>query len=174
MTAPGTGTATRTAPITMIDVRHLMWRIEADLRILRAQHSMISTEREESIMSDLIAFVYRNYVDQIEFRFVSDSYGHAVHRVRYALTRNWSGDDDDDSGGLRFVDLRGSSFAVIVSYASGWTSLSPDARAGFLQALRCFWGPIANVPDGPGYWTNSDRTYGSGGLGAVRSVFRSY
>jgi hypothetical protein len=157
----------------MIDVRHVMWRIDSDLRILRVQHNMTTQEREEGIMNDLVAFVYRSYIEQIEFRFVRPASNTAPYRVRYAVTRSWAGEDDDDSGGLRYCDLRGTSFMVVVSYSEAWTTLPPNEKAAFLQGLRLPWGPAADVADGPGYWT-SDRTYGSGGLGVVRSVFRPF
>lgn len=172
MTYPGTGTLSRTASITMVDVRHVMWRIISDLCVLRSHHRMIDQEREEGIAHDLTAFIYRNYIDEVEFRFVNDSTGTASYRVRYALNRGWSG-DDNDSGGLRYCDLRGTSFSVVISYTEAWQNLSSDDKVAFRDGLKRPWGRAADVADGAGYWT-TDRTYGSGSLGAERSVFRPY
>ncbi len=172
MTYPLTNTLTRTTSITMTDVRHVLWRIASDLRVLRAQHAMLTAEREEQIREDLIAFIYRNFVDQIEFRFVHPATNTACYRVRYALTRSWSGDDDDGSGGLRFRDLRGTTFSVIISYTRLWINLSENDKIVFRKTLKRSWDRAEDVADGSGYWT-TDRNYGSGGLGASRSVFRA-
>ena len=173
MSNPGTGTLTRTASITMIDVRHVLWRIATDLRVLRAQHGLISAELEQDIADDLLLFIYRNYIDQIEFRFVDSASKTRKYAVRYALTRSWSGEEDDDAGGLRYRDLTGTSFTVVISYSATWTALSQQAKTAFLQSLKGTWGPAEAVRDGVGAWA-TDRTFGSGGLGATRSVFRSY
>jgi len=134
---------------------------------------MIDQEREEGILNDLTAFIYRNYADRIEFQFVSDTAGTATYRVRYSLSRNWAGDQDDDSGGLRYRDLRGTTFGAVISYSDSWKRLSADEKTSFREGLQRSWGPAADVADGPGYWM-TDRTYGSGALGAERSVFRAY
>lgn len=173
MSNPATGTLTRTASITMIDVRHVLWRMESDLRVLRAQYGLINAEREQEIANDLLLFIYRNYIEQIEFRFVDPITNTRKYGVRYALMRNWSGDEDDDAGGLRYRDLAGTSFTVVISYSSTWNALSAQAKADFRQTLKRPWGPADDVRDGSGAWA-TDRTYGSGGLGATRSVFRSY
>jgi len=134
---------------------------------------MITAEGEAAISSDLQAFVYRNFVDQIEFHFVDRIAGTASYRVRYAFTRAWAGAQDDDSGGLRYQNLSNARFAVVVTYSATWQALPTAEKAAFNSTLQCAWGPAAAVSDGAGYWT-SDRTYGSGGLGAARSVFRAY
>jgi hypothetical protein len=156
----------------MTDVRHVLWRIASDLRVLRAQHGLISTQFETEIAEDLLLFIYRNYIDQIEFRFLDLETNTRKYAVRYMLTRSWSGDEDDDTGGLRYRDLTGTSFTVVISYSATWKALSAEAKATFRQSLKRTWGPAADVPDGAGAWV-TDRTYGSGGLGATRSVFRS-
>lgn len=171
MSNPSTGTLTRTASITMTDVRHVLWRIASDLRVLRAQHGLISAEREQDVVYDLLLFIYRNYIDEIEFRFVDPSTATRKYAVRYGLTRGWSGDEDDDAGGLRYQDLTGTSFSVVISYSAIWKTLSAQAKAAFRQSLKRPWGPADDVRDGAGTWA-ADRTYGSGGLGAARSVFR--
>ncbi|MGQ0713722.1 MAG: HORMA-1 domain-containing protein [Gemmatimonadaceae bacterium] len=174
MSTSSTGTLTRTASITMIDVRHVLWRIASDLRVLRAQHGLITAEREQDVLEDLLLFIYRNYIDQIEFRFVDDATN--VCRdgsVRYAISRNWAGNEDDDSGGLRYRDLRGTSFSVVVWYSATWKALSESEKATFRKSLKRPWGPADDVRDGAGAWV-TDKTYGSGGLGATRSVFRAY
>lgn len=173
MGTSSTGTLTRTASITMTDVRHVIWRIETDLRVLRAQHGLISADREHDVVHDLQLFIYRNYIEQIEFRFVDTSTQGRRYAVRYSLTRAWSGDDDDEAGGLRYQDLSATSFGVIITYSSAWSALPEQAKAAFRQSLNRPWEPAADVRDGAGAWA-ADRTYGSGGLGAARSVFRSY
>lgn len=173
MGTSATGTLTRTASITMTDVRHVIWRIETDLRVLRAQHGLITADREQDIIHDLQLLIYRNYIVQVEFRFVDTSTQRRRYAVRYSLTRAWSGDEDDEAGGLRYQNLTGTSFGVIITYSSGWSTLSGQAKAAFRQSLKRAWEPAADVPDGAGSWA-TDRTYGSGGLGATRSVFRPY
>ena len=173
MTNSTTGTLTRTASITMTDVRHVLWRIETDLRVLRAHHGLITAEYEQHVLADLLLFIYRSYVERIEFGFVDSVATTRKYAVRYALTRNWSGEDDDDAGGLRYQDLRGTLFKVLIWYSPTWKALPPRDKAAFLQTLKIGWGPVADIPDGAGSWA-ADRTYGSGGLGATRSVFRSY
>jgi hypothetical protein len=168
-----TSTITRTASITMTDVRHVLWRIESDLRVLRAQHGLITAQREQDVRDDLLLFIYRNYVDQIEFRFVDPTTNACRDgTVRYAISRAWSG-DDDDSGGLRYRDLSGTLFSVVVSYSTTWNELSENEKAAFRQSLKRPWGPAAEVSDRGGVWV-TDKTYGSGGLGATRSVLRFY
>ena len=173
MSNPATGTLTRTASITMTDVRHVLWRILSDLRVLRAQHGLITAQFESDVAEDLLLFIYRNYVDQIEFRFVDSATNTRKYAVRYSLTRSWSGDQDADAGGLRYRDLTGTSFAVVISYSATWKALSAQTKAAFLQSLKGSWGSAADVRDGAGAWV-TERTYGRGGLGATRSVFRSY
>ncbi len=173
MTGPGVGTLTRTAAITIVDVRHVLWRIQSDLRVLRAYHGVITPEREAAISNDLVAFVYRNFIEQIEFLFVDRTLGKAAYRVRYVFTREWAGSQDDASGGIQYQNLVNAEFSVVVTYSTNWLALSAAEQAAFKATLQCVWGPADTVSDGAGYWT-SDRTYGSGGLGAARSVFRAY
>ncbi|MGH9891054.1 MAG: hypothetical protein ACREA0_03540 [bacterium] len=173
MTVPGTSTLTRIGAVTIVDVRHVLWRIQSDLRVLRAYHGMITSEREGAIATDLTTCVYRGFVDQFEFLFVDRTLGTASHRVRYAFTRERVGSQDDASGGLQYQNLTNAEFTVVVAYSTTWQALSPADKEAFSSTLLCAWGPAAAVSDGAGYWT-SDRTYGSGGLGAARSVFRAY
>lgn len=174
MTGPGVGTLTRTAAITMVDVRHVLWRIQTDLRVLRAQHAMITAELELAIAEDIAAFLYRNFIEQVEFRFVDRTAGTASWRTRYAFTREWTGSQDDDAGGLQYQNLQNTDFKVVVTYSASWYALPAAEKEAFrATGLKCAWGPAGAVRDGAGYWT-SDRTYGSGGLGATRSVFRAY
>jgi hypothetical protein len=173
MSNPGTGTLTRTTSITMTDVRHVLWRIASDLRVLRAHHGLITSEREQGVVDDLLLFIYRNYIDEIEFRFVDPVTNTRKYAVRYELTRSWSGAEDDDAGGLRYRDLTGTWFSVVISYSATWNALSAQARADFRQSLKRPWGVADDVRDGTGAWA-TDRYYGSGGLGASRSVFRAY
>src|SRR5687768_6269188 len=97
----GTGTLTRTTSITITDVRHVLWRIASDLRVLRVQHGIVTAQFENEAIEDLLLFIYRNYVDQVEFRFVDQITNARRYAVRYALSRSWSGEQDDDAGGLR-------------------------------------------------------------------------
>jgi hypothetical protein len=173
MGTSSTGTLTRTTSITMTDVRHVIWRIETDLRVLRAQHGLITADREQDVVHDLQLFIYRNYVQQIEFRFVDTTTQRRRYAVRYSLTRAWSGDEDDEAGGLRYQDLSGTTFGVIITYSSAWSALPEQAKATFRQSLKRAWEPAADVVDAAGAWA-TDRAYGSGALGAARSVFRSY
>ena len=171
MTTPTTGTLTRTASVTLTDARHVLWRIATDLRALRLHHGLITTAYEEEVTYDLLQFIYRGLVDEIEFRFVAVGSNTRTYAVRYAMTRDWSGDDDDDAGGLRYLDLTGTSFQLTVTYSSTWRALPADAQTVFRRGLKRSWGPVNDVHDGVGAWV-TDRTYGSGGLGATRSVFR--
>lgn len=173
MSSPATGTLTRTGSITIVDVKHVLWRLATDLRILRVQHGLITPERERDVVEDLLLFVYRNYIEQIEFLFVDLATNTRKYAVRYPLTRSWAGDQDDDAGGLRYRDLSGTSFSVVIRYSQTWNALSEQDRSAFRQQLKRPWGAAADVADGVGAWV-TDKTYGSGGLGATRTVFRSF
>lgn len=173
MTHPTTGTLTRTVSVTMTDVRHVVWRIGSDLRGLRAQYNMITAEMEEAVIADLTAFVYRGFIDNIEFRFLDKTTAAGRFRVQYPLTRARSDDRDDDSGGIRYRDLGNTDFSVIVTYSQAYLALPSAEREAFRRALKCSWGAAARIADGAGYWT-TDRSYGSGALGASRSVFLPY
>ena len=168
-----TATQTRTASITLTDVRHVLWRMTSDLRVLRAEHGMLTEAFEASIANDLTAFIYRDFINSVEFAFVAPTTNTAKFRVAYSLIRTWSGESDDDSGGLRYCDLTGTTFSVFVTYTATWTSLAEAEKQAFCETLKCSWGPATRAPHGTGRWT-TDRSYGSGSLGAARSVFRPY
>lgn len=169
MTSPGTGTLTRTVAITMVDVRDVMWRIQSDLRTLRAQHAMITETYEVNVSADLVQFVYRNFVEEIRFEFLRNGVVQPGS-IAYSLTRQWQGSESDPNGGLRYRDLRGLTFAIATQTTSVWRALTPAAQAEFYGQLKCSWGPAAANPVA-GVWTE-DRTYGSGSLGASRLVLR--
>lgn len=172
MTGPATGTLTRTTTITMVDVRHVLWRIQSDLRALRAYHHMITAEREEQITADIAAFVYRNYIETAEFIFVDPKTQTASMRVKYALSRDRADSRDDNSGGLQYQDLTGTDFMVVIAHSPNWWELAAADQKAFMETLQCAWGPVDPVADGIGHWT-SDRNYGSGALGAARATFRA-
>lgn len=167
-----TGTATRTGTITLTDVKHVMWRICSDLRVLRVHHNMMTQEREEEFAEDLLLWIFRNYASTIEFSFYDAGSNTRRFAVKYAIDRAWGG-DDQDSGGLRYADVTGTQFRVTVSTNDDYGRLSSADLEGFHRALKMPW-PTQSVrlTDGQGFWT-SDRSYGSNGLGVARSVFRS-
>jgi hypothetical protein len=169
MTSPGTGTITRTVAITMIDVREVMWRIQSDLRILRAQHGMITDTREAELSEDLLQFVYQNFVEEIHFQFLRDGVVQPGS-IAYALNRQWEGGESDSNGGLRYRDMRGLTFDISLTTTAGWQSLTPEQQMVFYQGLKTAWGPGGTRPVA-GVWTQ-DRIYGSGSLGATRLVLR--
>ena len=169
MTSTGTGTNTRSATITMTDVREVLWRIQSDLRTLRVQHQMIDEAFELGAIADLQQFIYRNFVDRISFEFER---GGVVQpgSVAYSLSRQWQGEDGDPSGGLRYRDLRGCAFAIVLNTTSIWDRLSVTERKEFYEGLTMAWGS-ATPRAIAGVWT-ADRAYGSGGLGASRLVLK--
>lgn len=169
MTSPAIGTLTRTASVTMTDVRDVLWRIQSDLRTLRAQHQMIDEAHEVSLAADLQQFVYRNFVDAIRFEFLRDGVVQPGS-IAYALNRQWQGSESDPSGGLRCRDLRGLTFSVCMQNTSVWHELAPQAQTEFYGGLQWNWRPIGTRPVA-GVWT-PDRTYGSGALAASRLVLR--
>lgn len=171
MTYPGVSTLTRTAAITMVDVRHVMWRIQSDLCALRAHHGMIDQTREDDITYDLTLLVLRGFISRVEFRFVDSTSGTRRYAVRYDMDRNRVNDVDDKAGGLRWQDLRGTSFSSIIHYTPAFGALTTSQQMAVRRELKRPWGPASDVTDGAGQWSE-DRTYGSGSLGAARSVFK--
>jgi hypothetical protein len=172
MTYPGVNTLTRTAAITMVDVRHVMWRIQSDLCALRVHHGMIDLRYEEETLYDLTLLVLRGFISRVEFRFVDSTYGTRRYAVRYDVDRNRGDVADDESGGLRWQDLRGTWFQTFIVYTAAYRMLTQSQQAALRAELKTAWGPAADVADGAGQWI-SDRTYGSGSLGAARSVFKA-
>ena len=169
MTLPGTGTLTRTLAITLVDVREVMWRIQSDLRTLRAQHAMITEAYEIDLSADLVQFVYRNFAEQIRFEFLRDGVVQ-LGSIAYNLTRQWQGEESDSNGGLRFRDMHGLTFNISLTPTSVWHALTPEQQRDFYRELKTGWGPAGARPVA-GVWTQ-DRTYGSGLLGATRLVLR--
>ncbi len=164
-----TGTLTRTSTITMTDVRDVLWRIQSDLRILRAQHAMIEEAYETALSADLLQFVYRNFLTEIRFEFLRAGVVQPGS-VAYALTRQWQGSESDASGGLRYRDLRGLTFSVATETTEVWRTMTAAQRAEFFGGLQLPWGYSGTRPTA-GIWT-ADRSYGSGALGAQRLVLR--
>jgi len=157
----------------LIDVRDVMSRVQGDLRILRAHYRMISEEYELKLAEDLLQWVYRNLVQHFDFSFYDRSTRVRSHAVRYSITRAWAGDHADRSGDLRFAPIAGSDFRVTVTPNLVWAGLSLSGRQAFYATLNLRWGPeTVQLIDAAGSWT-TDHTYGSGALGATRSVFRS-
>jgi hypothetical protein len=173
MTSPMIGTLTRTATITLTNVRDVFWRIQTDLRVLRAQHGMITAEYEEQVAADLLLFIYRNYIKVIEFRFTNRTTGQRMDgSTQYDISRNFAGSADDDGGGLRQRNLSQAEFNIVVWYSDVWKTLTESERAAFRNSLKLTWGLAADAAPGGGAWV-SDRTYASGSLSATRSVFRA-
>ena len=166
---PGTGTLTRTAAITIVEIREVMWRIQSDLRTLRAQHGMMTEAYELGVCADLTQFIWRNFLEEIRFEFLRDGVVQPGS-IAYTLTRQWQGNESDASGGLRYRDLRGLSFAIGTRATDVWRALSPAQRTEFYAQLETPWGPGGTRPVA-GVWT-PDHTYGSGSLGASRLVLR--
>ena len=167
----GTETLLITRAITLIDVRDVMSRIHGDLRVLRAHYRMISEDYELKLADDLLQWVYRSYAQHFDFSFYDRSTMVRSHAVRYSISRAWTGDHSDRSGDLRYAPIAGSSFHVTVTPNRAWTHLGPSEQRTFYATLQLVWGPeTVKLIDAAGSWT-TDHTYGSGGLGATRSVF---
>src|SRR5947207_2114280 len=135
--AYGTGTLTRSATdigsITMVNVREVMWRIQTDLRTLRALHRKVSEQWEANMLQDLQILIYRGYIEEIDLVF-TDAYDRLQPgSVNYAITRVWQGSTSDDGGGLRYFDSTQMNFALLVTYSAAWWALSPQERLAIQQ-----------------------------------------
>lgn len=167
----GTNTVTRSTTVTLVDVRHVIWRLQGDLRVLRALHRMIDVQREEALGHDLQLWVYRGYTDQITFRFVTPS-RILSYALQYTFTRGRQNEVDEASGGLKYQSLEGAEFEPLVTPKAAWLALTTADRKAFQATLQLQWGPASPADDGAGAWV-VDRKYGNGALGAVRAVYRS-
>ncbi len=133
---------------------------------------MMTEAREAALAEDLLQWIYRNYVHEIGFDFYHPSTSTRVHAIRYSITRTWAGDEDDLSGGLRYADVAGTEFRVILKPNESWAALPSGDQQTFYGTLNLAWGDnTLTLNDAGGVWT-TDRMYGSGQLGATRSVFR--
>ena len=162
---------TRTAAITMVNVRDVMWQIQADLRTLRAIHQMITVADEEAFAGDLTMWVYRGYAAEIQFWFLEAS-GVPRYGTTYSLERQWAGQPGGEAGGLERVGLSGTTFSLRVIYSPTWLRLTNEERQTFYKSLQRTWTPAQRVQTYGGSWT-TDRTYASGALAATRSVYRA-
>jgi hypothetical protein len=164
-------TMTRTAAVTMTDVRDVMWHLRTDLRTLRVMHQMITEAKEGEHVADLTQWVYRGYAQEIQFWFM-EANGAPRYGTTYSVNRQWSGQPGQEAGGLQYVNLQGTTFNVHVVTTPAWRALNSAQRDAFYQTLQGTWGPAAAVRTSGGSWTQ-DRVFASGALAASRSVYRA-
>ena len=164
-------TMTRTAAVTRTDVRDVMWHIQTDLRALRAMHQMITEAKEAEHANDLTQWIYRGYAQEIQFWFCEPN-GVPRYGTTYSVNRQWGGQAGQDAGGLKYVDLKGTTFSLYVVYSPTWRALSVAEREAFYQTLAGQWTSSPSVRASGGTWTQ-DRVYASGVLAATRNVYRA-
>ena len=157
--------------ITHVDVRNVMWKIRSDIGQLRIFHSIFSVDYEENLSSDLFQWVYRGYVDQIRFEFYKPSNLIACFAINYLIIRGQILSTNDDAGTIRYLDLKGTSFRVRITYSQAWLNLSSQEKDAFYTDLNLSWGPLSfELQYSGGSWA-SDKTYSSNSLGARRSIY---
>jgi hypothetical protein len=134
-------------------------------------HQMITEAKEAEHAADLTQWVYRGYAQEIQFWF-RDANGVPRYGTTYALNRQWSGQAGQDAGGLKYVDLQGTTFYLYVVYSPAWRALSVAEREAFYQTLAGQWASSPGVRTAGGTWSQ-DRVFASGALAATRNVYRA-
>ena len=165
-----TNTLTRISTITHTDVRHVIWKIRADLTQLRIFSRLFTIDYENNTSNDLFQWTYSGYADAIFFEFyASDNI--CKYAVKYTVQRGYSVTTNDDAGNLPFYALSYLNFRVRIGTNPSWLQLTDIQRQAFYATLSPGWGPSKDsIRYGNGNWTTSN-VYSSNGLSANRSVF---
>ena len=167
-----TSTVTRSNTITHTDVRNVIWKIKSDMFQLRLFHDMFDAEYEEDMSYDLFQWTYRGYADAIKFQFFNPATYLAHCEIKYDITRGQVTGSDDDAGSIPFLNLKGTSFRVVITPSASWNTLSPEDRQTFYDTLKRQWGSSnLQLQYTGGSWLQ-DKTYSSNSFGANRSIYK--
>lgn len=167
-----TSTITRSATVTHTDVRHVIWKIKSDMFQLRLFHSMFDAEYEEDMAFDLFQWVYRGYTDLIKFQFYNPTTYLAHCEIKYDILRGQVLGSDDDAGSIPFLNLKGTSFRIVVSTSVAWDRLPDQDKQTFYEGLKRQWGSSnLQLQYTGGSWMQ-DKTYSNNSFGANRSIYR--
>jgi len=111
-----------------------------------------------------------DYMQTLEVGFQRD--GKRVLTLKYESRRDGTLTTNDNAGGVpRGVDVSSCDKVDFMTYTEKFNRLSADEKLAVKKTLPYVRTPADEPTDGNGYWTQ-DRTYSSGGGGAVRKTFK--
>jgi len=161
------GTATGTTTFTRTNARHIASKIAADLRQMRAFHGYPTLDWIDKYVDEMVEFLARNWVRTVEYGFRRN--GNWVLSLRYEVRTDGTIKDTGAGRVPARVDLTGAPFHSFMSYTSEyWSAADRDTVLDTLPFRRTAGSEPGHVN---GYW-DSGKSYASGGVGAVRSVWR--
>ena len=166
-------TTTRTATFTITHARHLASKVAADMHVSARYYGQPSDSQIDNYAKEFAQQLRYGYVSKYEFGFKKNGKGMLIWSDMVDETGTISA---DDRAGKFYssADICGATFYNYLWNSQKWHSLSTDEKEEFEKGL-----PIQRTAgdppsDGDGYWTASEKSYSSGGVGLKRSSFRPY
>jgi hypothetical protein len=164
-------TSTRTTTFNRSNARDVAGKLAADLQRLSDLYDGYPSEQKiEQIVEEVTEMLAGGYMKSLEIGYKRD--GRRVLTLFYEARLDGTLSTNDNAGGIpRGVDISGCETVNFMSYSQKYFDLS-SAEKEALKARLPYARTSGVAPsDGSGVWVQ-DRTYSSGGGGAVRKTFK--
>ncbi|HLJ58757.1 MAG TPA: AAA family ATPase [bacterium] len=143
-----TTTGTYTDAYTVLDIRHVLSRFNANLRAIAQVTTCMSEEKVQDFVHDLQILAEYEYLVGVDLILVDVS-GQKVRARAYAVsTEAWDWSVDLPGANL-WPRTPAGSLDVVVTHSKSWTSLSAPQRAEFRarNEFKISWVPTEARPD---------------------------
>lgn len=166
-------TSTRTQAFTITHARHLASKMAADMHICARYYGQPSDTRIDEYAEELAQRLRYGYVSGYEFGFKKDD--KRVVTWAYRVDSSGAIQSDDRAGKVySSADVSDAVFYNFMTYSQKWSDLPDEEKEEFEKGMPFQRGTGDLPSDGNGYWTSSDKSYSSGGVGLSRSSFRPF
>ena len=163
-------TTTKSTTSTVTETRHISFKVGTDLKRMQRFYAMPNDEQIKDYERELVALLMGDYLDKIEYGFMTDS---RVWRLALRYQARYGGVliSDDDPGSIPLgVDLSGCRFHSFFIGTQKWEYLSEHDRVRVYEDAGVMLRRIAGT-EPSGRWF-ADRTYSAGGRGVERASVR--
>lgn len=161
MTGSDSSTFTRT------NARHIASKVAADLRQMSTFHDKPSLSSIDDYVEELVVLLVRGWLDTVEYGFRRD--GGWILSLRYEVRADGTIADGGAGRVPARADLTGTAWYSYLTHTSAYHA-APD-RDTVSGALAIQRSAASEPGHADGYW-ETGKSYSSGGVGAVRKVWR--
>lgn len=158
---------------TVLDIRHVLSRFNADLRALAQVTTCMSEQTVWDIIHDVQSLAENEYLQRIDLILI-DALGQKLRARAYIVsTEAWDWSVDLPGGNL-WPRTPGGRLDVVLSYSKAWRELSAAQRAEFQthNQFRNRWFPSTHDLTHAGLTAGPVRRYARNGYGVERRDYR--
>jgi hypothetical protein len=160
---------THSNSFTRTHARDIASKVAADLRQMRLFYDKPSESSTQEYIEEFVELLVGRYLHTVEYGFKrNDDW---VISARYEVRSDGTVTDTGTGDLYARADIEGASFHSFLTYTSTWEGLTSSERQNIKQSLPFQRGFGSEPGHVNGYW-ETGKSYASGGVGAVRSVWR--